>query len=151
MTVEGRPLVTFRQRTFTHGNGEPSSSLSCVHVSQQCFSDCVWVLVTEDDTCAPGVVLRHDPHEMWLESHWENPNALPSTPCECLLGMRDHPLTNVVAGVIAHAIHSDGEQRPLLLCISLTKTAKRLENSTERMAFVRRVRDEVMLLATGQS
>ncbi|RNF12674.1 hypothetical protein TraAM80_00219 [Trypanosoma rangeli] len=146
--MEGRPLVTFRQRSFTHGEG---ATASCVHVSQQCFSDHVWVLITEDDTCVPGVVLRHDSHEMGLSASWENPNALPSTPCECLLGMRDHPLTNIVAGVIAHAIRAEGEQRPLLLCISLTKTAKRLENAVERKAFLRKVRDDVLALATGES
>ncbi|RNF23298.1 uncharacterized protein Tco025E_02825 [Trypanosoma conorhini] len=148
LRTEGGPLVAFRQRSFTHGGGAAASR---VHVSLQCFSDCVWVLVTEDDSCVPGVVLRHDPREVGLSANWENPNALPATPCECLLGMRDHPLTNVVAGVVAHGIRAEGEQRPLLLCISLTKTAKRLGNAAERTAFVRKVRDDAMALATGHN
>ncbi|KEG07714.1 hypothetical protein DQ04_09011030 [Trypanosoma grayi] len=143
----GAPLVRFRQLSFTYGDGDGSSLL---HVSQQCFADYIWVLVTEDDTCAPGVVLRYDPQEAGPSSSWESADALPSTPCECLLGLRDHPLTNVLAGAIAYTIQREGERRPLLLCISVTKTSKRLQSAADRMAFVREVRDKLMSLATGE-
>ncbi|KAH9599563.1 hypothetical protein LSM04_006337 [Trypanosoma melophagium] len=144
------PLVHFRQRTLTYGDNNGS----IIHLSQQCFSDCVWILITEDDTCTPGVVLRSDPLESGplntnSNNNWAGDKTMPATPCECLLGMRDHPLTNVLASATAGIIQQQGERRPILMCISVTKTAKRLESAADRMAFVRTVKDEVMKLATG--
>ncbi|AAZ10231.1 uncharacterized protein TEOVI_000225000 [Trypanosoma equiperdum] len=144
--MEGPPPVCFRQCSFTYG-AEPST----LHISQQCFSDYVWILVTEDDTCVPGVVLRFDPHDAGPCVGCESLNNLPSLPCEYLLGVRDHALTNILSSAIAHAIQSVGEQRPLLLCVSAAKTAKRLQTTEERMSFVRMVREKVVALAKGET
>ncbi|KAG8347943.1 hypothetical protein TRVL_01226 [Trypanosoma vivax] len=128
------PLVNFRQHSFVYG-----SDSSVLHVSQQCFSDYIWILVTEDDTCMPGVVLRFDPTEEGPCAVGGGVGTLPSFPCEHLLGVRDHPLTNVLAGALAHSISKEGERRPLLLCISITKTAERLKDAAERLGFVREI------------
>nr|CCC89681.1 conserved hypothetical protein [Trypanosoma congolense IL3000] len=139
------PSACFRQCSLTYGT-EPST----IHISQQFFSDYIWILVTEDDTCIPGVVLRFDPREVGPCASYGDVNSLPSLPCECLLGIRDHPLTNAIASSVSHALQREGEQRPLLLCISVTKTAKRLKQSEERIAFVREVKNKVMMLARGE-
>ncbi|ORC89624.1 uncharacterized protein TM35_000111580 [Trypanosoma theileri] len=148
MKSTASPLVHFRQRSLTFGDEK-----SLLHLSQQCFADCVWILLTEDDSCTPGVVLRSDPHESGPvsggNSRWAGEASMPATPCECLLGLRDHPLTNVLASAVAGAIQQQGERRPVLMCISVGKTARRLQTAADRMAFVRAVKDEVLMLATG--
>lgn len=135
-----------RQKTITFILEAATPVEVQIHISLRCCLDCIWVLVTEDETCAPGVILRYDPTEAAGRAHFFE-GELPSPECTVLLGMRDHPLTNVLASTLAYAIQKHGDNRSLLLCLSVLQTAKRMQYPEERKKFVSLVKDSVLSLS----
>lgn len=133
--------------------GEGGGVTLCVRLSVQFFLDYMWVLVTELDRegsaeASPGVVLRFDPgrgtHTRFLFN-----GETPTLECTVLMGMRDHPLTNLVASTLGHAVKKFGEERSMLMCVSVARTAKALRTVEQRRRFLNGVRAHVMALAAG--
>lgn len=128
-------------------SGEALDSIT-LHLSLQGFHDTLWVLVTEDENCAPGVVIRVEPEDLVSRAVYYDAEV-PAVECAVLLGLRDHPLTNLLASTLAHTMRKYGEQRPLLLCLSVVRTARHLHGPEEKKAFLSVVREQVMELAKG--
>lgn len=135
---------------LTSGESRPGEPV-LLHISFQGFVDALWILVTEDSTCAPGVVMYHDgtPEELRAGTLFRFNGETPSVECDVLLGMRDHPLTNLVASTIAHSVRGFGEVRALVMCISVARTAKELQTTEEKKALLTLVKETVMELAKG--
>lgn len=144
-----------RQRTISfHPTGSASTTEQeqqqqqelTLHLSIRCFVDYILLFVTEDATCAPGVVLRYDapllgPGAFMYEGE------TPSLDVTVLLGLRDHPLTNMLASSIAHHIRRYGESRPLLMGLSVVQTAKKLLNAAAKKEFLAFIASQLLELA----
>lgn len=117
-----------------------------LHLSLRCFADYILLFVTEDATCAPGVVLRYDTPAQGPAAFMYD-GETPSLDVTVLLGMRDHPLTNMLASSIAHRVRRYGEARPLLMGLSVVQTAKQLRSGMSKKAFLHLVSSAVMELA----
>ncbi|CBZ27763.1 conserved hypothetical protein [Leishmania mexicana MHOM/GT/2001/U1103] len=152
--VELQPAL--RQRTITfcfHGPSSVSSTGAAaaaaevtndgidegirvvLHLSVRCFVDYVLLFVTEEQTCAPGVLLRYDAPAIGPAAFMYD-DETPSLDFAVLLGLRDHPLTNLLASAIAHRIRRYGETRPLLMGLSVVQTAKKLNSSHAKKLFL---------------
>lgn len=118
------------------------------HLIVQRFVDYVWVILTEDENCVPGVILRYDVPPISTSVFMYN-KELPTVECEVLLGVRDHALTNVLARALAHMLGECGvigENRSLLMCINVMRTAARLTDSPMRIDYVNSVKKETLRL-----
>lgn len=142
--------VTFRPTQGAEGAATSTEPI-LLHIHFQGFVDALWVLVTEDATCAPGVVLCNDgmPEELRAGTFFKFNGETPSVECDILLGLRDHPLTNLVASTIAHAIRKFGEARALIMCLSVVQAGKTLKSTEDKKAFLMLIREAVMDLAQG--
>jgi hypothetical protein len=69
---------------------------------------------------------------------------------EVLLGLRDDPLTNIVAQRIGGAFALAGETRPLLLTLGFPNQEKAPIPLKQRATFISTITNEVMNLARGQ-
>lgn len=140
--------LTFTPATTTEAE---AAAPIVVHVSFQGFLDALWVLVTEDGTCAPGVVMCCDgmPEHGLTGAVFKYNGETPAVECEALLGMRDHPLTNLVASTVAHVVRQFGEARALVMCLSVSRTATALKGTEDKRSFLTLVREAVMELAKG--
>lgn len=132
-----------RQASFTVTNGASSGKPGLVHISVQKFTDTCWIFLTEDTNCSPGVVLTYTATELG-PSAFMFEGEIPSVECVVLLGLRDHPLTNLAASTIAHTLRQAGESRMLMMAISVLKTANLLTNLASRKAFLDTVKMHVL-------
>ncbi|KPA79701.1 hypothetical protein ABB37_05471 [Leptomonas pyrrhocoris] len=139
-----------RQRTLTlrptQSDSDTAPDTLTLHLTVRCFTDYILVFVTEDETCAPGVVLRYDapapgPGAFMYEGE------TPSLDVTVLLGLRDHPLTNMLASSIAHRIRRYGEARPLLMGLSVVQSSKKLPNAAAKKEFLSFVASQLLELA----
>ncbi|AYU79534.1 conserved hypothetical protein [Leishmania infantum JPCM5] len=116
-------------------DGNDESIRVVLHLSVRCFVDYVLLFVTEEQTCAPGVLLRYDAPAIGPGAFMYD-DETPSLDFAVLLGLRDHPLTNLLASAIAHRIRRYGETRPLLMGLSVVQTAKKLNSSHAKKLFL---------------
>ncbi|GET89295.1 hypothetical protein, conserved [Leishmania tarentolae] len=131
-------------------NGMDGGIRAVLHLSARCFVDYVLVFVTEEQTCAPGVLLRYDAPALGPGAFMYDEET-PSLDVSVLLGLRDHPLTNLLASAIAHRIRRYGEARPLLMGLSVVQTAKTLSSSHIKKLFLDyAVSNLLELLGEGQ-
>ncbi|KPI90007.1 hypothetical protein ABL78_0867 [Leptomonas seymouri] len=139
-----------RQRTMdfhpTNTDSPVEQENMTLHLSVRCFVDYVLLFVTEDETCAPGVVLRYDTPVVGPGAFMYD-GETPSLDFTVLLGLRDHPLTNMLASSIAHRIRRYGELRPLLMGLSVVQSAKKLTNASTRKEFLNFVTSQLLDLA----
>ncbi|CCW64343.1 unnamed protein product [Phytomonas sp. EM1] len=137
---------------FSHDEEEGGKKLEklTMHLSARGFLDAVWIFATEDENCCPGVILRHDAGLLAGSGGFFLDGEIPSLGCEVLLGVRDDPLTNLLASKIVHSVRKYGEERPIILCLSVVKTGKRLRSMEEKKRFLEEVKVEVIRLVTGE-
>lgn len=148
---EVTPGLRQRTLTFSPVSSESATATTAhdeltIHLSIRCFTDYILLFVTEDQTCAPGVVLRYDAPVLG-PSAFMYEGETPSLDFAVLLGLRDHPLTNMLASSIAHRIRRYGEPRPLLMGLSVVKTAKKLSSPTAKKEFLQFVASQLLELA----
>ncbi|KAG5502923.1 hypothetical protein JKF63_04696 [Porcisia hertigi] len=161
-TVEMEPAL--RQRSITFCFPDPSSLPSAeaavsaevadgstclvLHLSIRCFVDYLLLFVTEEETCAPGVLLRYDAPALGPAAFMYEEET-PSLEFTVLLGLRDHPLTNLLASTIAHRIRRHGENRSLLMGLSVVQTAKKLRSGRAKKAFLDYTASNILEIAGG--
>ncbi|KAG5477329.1 hypothetical protein LSCM4_04547 [Leishmania orientalis] len=117
-----------------------------LHVSVRCFVDYMLLFVTEAQTCAPGVIIRYDAPAVGPGAFMYD-GETPSLDFAVLLGLRDHPLTNLLASTIAHRIRLYGESRSLLMGLSVVQTAKKLSSGHAKKLFLDYVSSNLLELA----
>ncbi|CCW70985.1 unnamed protein product [Phytomonas sp. Hart1] len=123
------------------GKGEGKGEERVLHLAARGFLDAVWVFATEDETCRPGVILRHEAEEL-------AGSGGVFVRAEVLLGVRDDPLTNLLASAIVRGVRGRGEPRTLILCLSVVKTGKALRTMAEKKRFLEEIKTEVQRLVT---
>lgn len=121
-----------------------------LHLSIRCFADHIFLSITEDTPCAPGTLLHYTAPPTGPVAFLYD-GETPSVHCTTLLGMRDHPLTNLLASAVAVTIQRCGETRPLLMCLNVREAAKQLRSSDERRRFLDAVKANVLELARQPS
>ncbi|CAJ1026566.1 hypothetical protein, conserved [Leishmania lindenbergi] len=150
-TVELQPAIRQRTIAFCFPNPRSASSTgtavevenddadggirAVLHLSIRGFVDYLLLFVTEAQTCAPGVLLRYDAPAVGPSAFMYD-DETPSLDFTVLLGLRDHPLTNLLASTIAHRIRRYGETRPLLMGLSVVETAKELSSGRAKKLFL---------------
>ncbi|KAG5477065.1 hypothetical protein LSCM1_05405 [Leishmania martiniquensis] len=127
-------------------DGADGSIRAVLHVSIRCFVDYLLIFVTEEQTCAPGVLIRYDAPAVGPGAFMYNGDT-PSLEFAVLLGLRDHPLTNLLASTIAHRMRRYGEARSLLMGLSVVQTAKKLSSIRARRLFLDYVASNLLELA----
>ncbi|KAG5477596.1 hypothetical protein CUR178_05301 [Leishmania enriettii] len=117
-----------------------------LHLSIRYFVDYMLLFVTEAQTCAPGVIIRCDAPAVGPGAFMYD-GETPSLDFAVLLGLRDHPLTNLLASTIARRICRYGESRSLLMGLSVVQTAKKLSSSHAKKLFLDYVASNLLELA----